>query len=56
MGREASVKAPLGDDHVGVIREVVDELVEVRSTGGGADGKCQSPSRIGGEVGYCWGC
>jgi hypothetical protein len=24
--------------------------------GGRAYGKCQSPSRIGGEVGYCWGC
>ncbi len=31
-------------------------FVEVHSTGGRADGKCQSPSRIAGEVGYCWGC
>ncbi len=59
VGRGVSIKPPLGDGHkngqygclwVRVIGEVVDEVVEVCSLGCRADGKCQSPSRIGGEV------
>jgi hypothetical protein len=52
------LSSPVRDswESTGVIRKVVDKFVEVCSVGVGTDGKCDSPSGIGGEVGYCWEC